>query len=101
MSTCSNSDTDNVELSFMEFSKTLLKTFMLLVILVIILILKKSLLRSDSSLFYIALFVIFATFLFTLLGVMDKYLYNNLVMGMGIAVGLQLLFWTQINISSK
>tara|TARA_B110000908_G_C10198917_1_gene424376 strand:+ start:16 stop:321 length:306 start_codon:yes stop_codon:yes gene_type:complete len=101
MSTCSKNSSDDIELSFMEFSKTLLKTFMLLVILVIILILKKSLLRTDSSLFYIALFIIFATFLFTLLGVMDRYLYNNLVMGMGIAVGLQLLFWTQITISTK
>jgi len=43
--------------------------------------------------FYVALFIVGATVLFTVIGTVDSYVYSNLVLGIGMAVGLQIMDW--------
>lgn len=81
--------------TFMNYTKSLLKVFTLLIIVVLVMALKNRLLTEDASLFYIALFVIGATFLLTILSTLDNYIFSNLVLGIGLALGLQVMNWGQ------
>ena len=51
--------------------------------------------------FYVALFIVGATVLFTVIGTVDSYLYSNLVLGIGMAVGLQIMDWRTVSPLSK
>lgn len=86
---------DTHQSTFMNYTKSLLKVFTLLIIVVLVMALKTRLLTQDASLFYIALFVIGATFLLTILSTLDNYIFSNLVLGIGLALGLQVMNWGQ------
>ena len=86
-------DEDKIESTFVNFSKTLLRTFVLLTVIALILALKNKLLTEGTTMFYVALFIVGATVLFTVIGTLDNYLYNNLILGIGMAVGLQIMDW--------
>ena len=92
VSTCSK-ETDAYESSFSYFLKTLMKTFITLTIIVMAMTLKNRLITSDTTMFYSALYIIGATVLLTLLGTVDHYIYNNLMLGVGLALGLQMMDW--------
>jgi dolichol kinase len=92
MGTCRN-DEDKIESTFVNFSKTLLRTFVLLTVIALVLALKNRLLTEGTTMFYVALFIVGATVLFTVVGTVDSYLYSNLVLGIGMAVGLQIMDW--------
>tara|TARA_B100000925_G_scaffold104481_1_gene77066 strand:+ start:359 stop:652 length:294 start_codon:yes stop_codon:yes gene_type:complete len=92
VSTCSK-EKDAYESSFSYFLKTLMKTFITLTIIVMAMTLKNRLITSDTTMFYSALYIIGATVLLTLLGTVDHYIYNNLMLGVGLALGLQMMDW--------
>lgn len=91
MASCSKKDES--ETTFLQFSKNILKSFILLTVVVMSLSLKNRLITEDTTLFYMALFIIAATILLTIVGIVDHYIYTNTVLGIGMALGLQLMDW--------
>ena len=81
------------ENTFQNFSKNLLKSFMLLIVVTLLVALKNKLITKDTTMFFIALFIIGGTFLFSILNMVDSYVYSNLVLGIGIALGMQIMDW--------
>jgi uncharacterized protein YebE (UPF0316 family) len=81
------------ENTFQNFSKNLLKSFILLITVTLLVALKNKLITKDTTMFYIALFVIGGTLLFSILNLVDSYVYSNLVLGVGIALGMQIMDW--------
>ena len=101
MAVCNNnSDEENNDSSFIMFSKNLLRTFVLLSVMCMAIALKRNLINGNVTLFTAALFVIGSTLLFTIIGTVDQYIYNNLVLGIGIAVGLVIMDWRDISTSA-
>ena len=96
MGTCNKED-DKIESTFVNFSKNLLRTFVLLTVISLVLALKNRLLTEGTTMFYVALFIVGATVLFTVIGTVDSYLYSNLVLGIGMAVGLQIMDWRTVS----
>ena len=92
-STC-NSETDSPS-TFINFSRNLMKSFILLIVVVCVMALKTRLITEDTTLFYTALFVIGGTVLMTILGTLDNYVYSNMTLGIGLALGLYVLDWRQ------
>ena len=92
MTTC-NKNNDKVESTFIQFSRTLLNTFVLLVVITLVLALKNRLISENATLFYTTLFIIGATILFTIIGTIDNYVYSQLILGIGMALGLQIMDW--------
>ena len=84
---------DNTESTFINFSKTLMKSFVLLTVVIMTISIKTRLIDEETTLFYSFLFIIAATVLFTIVGVVDSYIYSNLVLGIGLALGLQIMDW--------
>jgi hypothetical protein len=84
---------DNTESTFINFSKTLMKSFVLLTVVIMTISIKTRLIDEETTLFYSFLFIIAATVLFTIVGVVDSYVYSNLVLGIGLALGLQIMDW--------
>ena len=49
-----------------------------------------------------ALFVIGTTVLFAIVGIIDSYVFSNLILGIGLALGLQLMDWrSAVNSASQ
>ena len=92
VSSCSK-EKDAYETSFSYFLKTLMKTFITLTIIVMAMTLKNRLITNDTTMFYSELYIIGATVLLTILGTVDHYVYNNLMLGVGLALGLQMMDW--------
>ena len=92
-STC-NKDTDSPS-TFINFTRNLMKSFILLIVVVCVMALKTRLITEDTTLFYTALFVIGGTVLMTILGTLDNYVYSNMTLGIGMALGLYVLDWRQ------
>lgn len=88
-SSCNNEK--DTESTFMNFARTLLKSFVLLTIVIMIVTLKNRMLTEDTTLFYTVLFIMGSTALITLVGVVDSYVYSNVILGIGLALGLQLM----------
>lgn len=98
MSKCSRKDEDdNIESTFLNFSKNLVKTFILITVVMLSLSIKNKLIKEEVTLFYIAIFLLAITILFTIIGIVDTYLYNNLIIGIGIALGLQIMNFNNIS----
>ena len=87
----SASSIDNEESTFAYFSRVLLKSFMTLVIVFMFMSVKQQLIDKESTIFLMALFVVIGTLLLTILGMVDQYVYSNISLGIGIALGLNLL----------
>jgi hypothetical protein len=97
MATC-DKDRENVEASsFISFSKNLLKSFVILSVIVLVISLKNRLITKDTTLFYTALFILSATILLSIVSVVDNYVYSNIILGIGLALGLQLMDWRMPN----
>ena len=50
--------------------------------------LKNRLITEETTVFYTGLFVVGGTVLLTVLGTLDSYIYSNLTLGIGLALGL-------------
>lgn len=91
MSSCNGrNETMEDNYSFENFVKNLGKVFVITTIIVICMALRSRLVTPDSSLFHIAIFILGASFLFTMISVADNYVFSNVMMGVGIALGLQM-----------
>ena len=77
--------------SFNRFSKTLLKSFVLVTAILCLVGLKKQYLTPQSTLFYYAMFIVLSTIIFGLVGMADSFVFNNIAMGMGIAIGMHIM----------
>jgi len=89
------------EQGFINYSKSLVKTFMLVTVVFLCFGLKNMLKSSDGgppSAFGSALFIIAITILFSIVSVMDQYVYNNIILGIGIAVGLSFMDLQNISV---
>ena len=84
---------DQYETTFSQFVKTLTKTFITLTIIVMAMSLKSRLITSNTTLFYSALFIIGGSLLLSILATVDQYVYNNVILGIGLALGLQMMDW--------
>jgi len=85
-----NSDTE-LEDNFTRFARTLLKSFVLVTSVLFLIVLKKQNLNDKSTLFNFALFIVLSTIIFSLIGLIDTYLFNNIIIGMGIAIGMHIM----------
>ena len=91
MSSCANQreyETDNY--SFQNFVKNMGKVFVITTIIIMCMVLRKRLISRDSSLFYIALYILGTALLFTMISVTDHYVFSNIMLGVGLALGLQM-----------
>ncbi len=77
--------------SFNRFARTLLKSFVLVTSIIFIVVLKKKYLTPESTLFYYAMFIVLSTIIFGLIGLVDSFVFNNIAVGMGIAVGMHIM----------
>lgn len=100
MVACSNNNENEDESTFILFSKNLLKTFVLLSVICMTISMKRTLINGNLSLFTTALFIVSATLLFTILGIVDQYIYNNLILGIGIAIGMVIMDWRDVATSA-
>jgi len=82
---------DGAENAFIDYSKSLVKTFVLLMVVILFFSLKNMLVKGEVSMFTSALFVLGATLLLSIINVTDKYIYNNVILGLGIALGLSFM----------
>jgi len=82
-----------VETGFVNYSKSLVKTFVIMTVVFLILGLNNfiSTSNTDSPLFSSAIFIIGITILFSIVNVIDQYMYNNIILGLGLAIGLSLM----------
>lgn len=76
-----------------NFVKNLLSTFVLLTVSVIAIGLKRRLIKDEPTIFNSAAFVVIMTILVSVIGTTDQYVYNNAILGIGIALGFQLMNW--------
>ena len=91
MSSCNGrNETMEDNYSFENFVKNLGKVFVITTTIVMCMALRSRLVTPDSSLFHIAIFILGASFLFTMISVTDNYVFSNVMMGVGIALGLQM-----------
>ena len=91
MSSCANQreyETDNY--SFQNFVKNMGKVFVITTTIVMCMTLRSRLISRDSSLFYIALYILGTSLLFTMISVTDHYVFSNIMLGVGLALGLQM-----------
>lgn len=91
MNTSTNNDNDNNSNSFGKFAKNILKSFILITCILLLVIIKLKLLKSNSTLFKYSLFIILSTFLFGIISLIDKNIYYNIVLGIGIAIGMKFI----------
>lgn len=91
MSSCNGrSETMEDNYSFENFVKNFGKVFVITTTIVICMALRSRLVTPDSSLFHMAVFILGASFLFTMISVADNYVFSNIMLGIGIALGLQM-----------
>ena len=87
------------ELGFINYSKSLVRTFMLMTVVFLCFGLKKMLTDSNGGgAFASALFIVAITVLFSIVNVVDQYIYNNIVLGIGIALGLSFIDLQSVSI---
>lgn len=89
MNTSTNND-DNSN-SFSKFAKNILKSFIFITCILLLVVIKLKLLKLNSTLFRYALFIILSTFLFGIISLIDVNIYNNLILGIGIAIGMKFI----------
>ena len=94
------SSESETELGFINYSKSLVKTFMLITVVFLCFGLKNMLKSGGGppSAFASALFIVAITVLFSIVSIMNEYIYNNIILGIGIAVGLSCIDVQDISI---
>jgi hypothetical protein len=78
-------DLDSVD-RLANFAKTIIKSFILLAVTVSLIHIKTKYL-SDTSIINVVLFILLGTVLLTIVGVTDTYVFNNMVLGIGLGLG--------------
>jgi hypothetical protein len=79
-------DLDSVD-RLAHFAKTIIKSFILLCVCVSLMHIKAKYL-TEQTIINVVLFILLGTVLLTVVGVTDGYVFNNLVLGLGLALGL-------------
>ena len=91
ITTCSK-DNENVD-RLAGFAKSIIKSFILLTIVICVFYIKGKYLPREAgqepTIINLILFVLLGTVLLTVLGVTDMYIFNNLVLGLGIGLGIR------------
>jgi len=84
--------------SFSGYLQILLKSFVLVISIFIIITLKNNYLKSDKlTLSNIIIFIILSSFIFSFIGLSNGHIYNNIVVGIGIAIGMNIMNLNIIN----
>ena len=91
-SKCSRNDEDSSTDKLAGFAKCLLKSLVLLSIVIGIYFLKLNYFKTDSPIspLDMLLFILLSTMLLTILGAVDTYIFNNVILGLGIGLGVSL-----------
>ena len=79
--------------SMTNFAKNMMNSFVVLTITVMGIALKKRLITQTTTLFNSMLFIMIMSVLMSTLGTVDQYVYNNLILGIGAAMGYQIMNW--------
>lgn len=89
MSTCDVNDDNKgtIEQTFLGFSQSLLQTFILVVIIIFITQIARVALEQQK-LFYLVLLAVVSTFLFSIVNILSPQTYQNIMLGLGLGVGL-------------
>lgn len=90
MSRCKKDDEIDVDGSFVRFAKILLKSFIIITSVVCLTSLKKKFITPDSTLFNVALFIVICTPILATLGIIDKYIFDYVAIGIGMAIGIEI-----------
>jgi hypothetical protein len=83
--TCNESD------KLANFAKSIIKSFILLTVVISLIYIKTKYLKSETGqppIINTILFILLGTVLLTILGITDMYIFNNVMLGLGIAVGM-------------
>lgn len=93
MSSCNKElgSDDHLDGSFTRFGKRSVRAFVLVTSIVFLIALKKKYLVKEASLFYVTLFIILATIVLGILGLTDSYVFDQVSLGMGIAIGMHIM----------
>ncbi len=93
MSSCSKNlgSDEHLDGKFTRFSKRTVKSFVLIMATIILITLKKKYLVKDASLFYVAMFIVLGTITLGILGLTDSYVFDQVALGMGIAIGMHIM----------
>jgi hypothetical protein len=90
--TCNSRDNESVD-RLANFAKSILKSFILLTIVICVFFIKGKYLPREAgeqpTIINLILFTLLGTVLLTILGVTDMYIFNNLVLGLGIGLGVR------------
>lgn len=91
-SKCSRNDEDSSTDKLAGFAKCLLKSLVLISIVIGIYFLKLNYFNSGREIQAIdmLLFILLSTMLLTILGAVDTYIFNNVILGLGIGLGVSL-----------
>lgn len=85
--TCGDENTDKLA----NFAKSIIKSFILLTVTISLIYIKTKYIKSDTGqapIINTILFILLGTVLLTILGITDMYIFNNLVLGLGIGLGM-------------
>ena len=86
------SDNSNDQSSFTNFVNSIIKSFSILVIIFTLYYAQDQLImKTDKDLMYVIAFVCIATFMMGILGSIDTYMYSNIIVGIGLAMGMTLV----------
>jgi hypothetical protein len=89
---CSQKDNDSVD-RLANFAQSIIKSLVLLVVITCAYYLKSKYLPKDGQepiMINMVLFILLGTVLLTILGVTDMYIFNNVMLGLGIGFGIRL-----------
>lgn len=84
------SDKPEPESNFSKFYKGIIKSYVLIFSIFAIIYIKKKYLTANPTLLHFALFTTFFTVILTILNMIDDYFFNNLLIGLGITIGMNL-----------
>lgn len=91
IATC-NKENENVD-RLADFAKSIIKSFILLTIVICVFYIKGKYLPKEAgeqpTIINLVMFVLLGTVLLTVLGVTDMYIFNNLILGLGIGLGIR------------
>jgi len=88
MVTCdANKENGSIEQTFLGFSQALLQTFILVVIIIFVTQIARVALQQQK-LFYLVLLAVVSTFLFSIVNILSPQTYQNIMLGLGLGVGL-------------
>ena len=91
MTSCQKNSDNELEDNFTRFAKTLLKSFILVTGMLFLIVLKKQTLAENFTPFNIALFIVLSTVILSIIGLVDTYVFNNIAIGMGLAIGMDVM----------